>query len=208
MNRTLIHRVVVLAAAAGAVHIVAVVAVEGLALSALTTALAASIVFALIVAAGPVRRAAILFREDDGREMTPVVLRLAKASAIFVPILIAVLLVLWPMTAIFGPVAGFYCAPAISWRIEIAVFGAFVISMLKYMAARFRYANALDVLIYASLFWIAPFYGFFSAPYFLGINIVVPCPGRQMVEIALAGAAMAIASTLGQAIGGFLSGRR
>lgn len=208
MNKTLIHCAVFLAAAAGAVHIVVLVALEGLALSALTTALVASIVFVVVTAAGPVPRAATVCREDHKQDMVGVVSRFSKASVIFIPALIAVLIVLWPMTAILGHAADFYCSPAVPWRIEIAVFGALVISMLKYMAGRLRYANALDVLIYVSIFWIAPFYGFFSAPYFLGLNLVTLCPDRQMLEVVLAGAAMAVTSALGERIGAFLYGGR
>jgi len=157
MNKTFIHRAAFLAAAAAAVHIIVLIAVEGLALSLLTAALAASVVFALVIAAGPIPRTATVRREGHKQDMASVVSRFTNASAFFVLALIAVLIVLWPMTAIFGHAADFYCSPAVPWRIEIAVFGAFVISMLNYMACRLRYANALDMLIYVSLFWIAPF---------------------------------------------------
>jgi len=147
MNRKLIHRVAFLAAATGAVHIIVLIAVEGLALSPLTTALAASVVFALVIAVGPIPRTATVRRDGHKQDMASVVSRFLKASAFFVLALIAVLVVLWPVTAVFGHAADFYCSPAVPWRIEIAVFGAFVISMLKYMAGRLRYANALDMLV-------------------------------------------------------------
>lgn len=205
MNRTLIHRAAFLAAAAGVVHVIVLVAIDGLALSPLTVALAATVAFALIIAAGPIPWTATVRREGHKRDMANVVSRISKASAFFVLALIAVLVVLWPMTVILGQAADFYCSPAVPWRVEIAVFGAFVISILKYMARRLRYANARDVLIYVSLFWIAPFYGFFSAPYFLGMNLVAPCPDRKILEVVLAGAAMAVASALAEVVGAFLS---
>jgi len=205
MNKTLIYRGAFLAAAAGAVHIVVLVAVEGLALTPLTAALAASVVFALVIVAEPIPGTATMRREGHKRDMARTVSGYTNASAFFVLALTAILVVLWPMAAIFGHAADFYCSPAVPWRIDIAVFGAFVISMLKYMAGRLRYANVLDVLIYVSLFWIAPFYGFFSAPYFLGMNIVTPCPDREILEVVLAGAAMAAASTLAELVGAFLS---
>lgn len=206
MDRTLIHSGVFLATAAGAVHIVVLVAHKSLALAPLTTALAASIVFALVFAAGPVPWPATACSKDHQRDQVGVVSRVSRASAIFTTALIAVLVVLWPMTAIFGHAAEFYCSPTVPWRVEIAVFGAFVISLLKYMASRLRYANALDILIYVSLFWIAPFYGFFSAPYFLGMSIVTPCLDRQILEVIFAGAAMAVGSVVGERIGAFLYG--
>lgn len=207
MNKTLIHRAAFLAAAAGSVHIIVLISAEGLTLSPMTAALAATVVFALVIAAGPISRTVTVRRKGYKPEMASVVSRIWKASTTFVPALIAVLIVLWPMTAIFGHAADFYCTPDVPWRIEIAVFGAFVISMLKYMAARLRYANSLHMLIYVSLFWIAPFYGFFSAPYFLGMNIVAPCPDRQILEIVLAGAAMVMAAGLAESVGAFLSAR-
>jgi hypothetical protein len=208
MNKTLIHCAAFLAAAAGAVHIIVLISVEGLALSPLTAALAASIVFALVTAAGPVPRNATVRHEGLKPIIATIFSHISKASAIFVPTLIAVLIVLWPMTAIFGHATDFYCTPAVPWRIEIVVFGAFVISMLKHMAGRLPYANTLEILIYVSLFWIAPFYGFFSAPYFLGMNIVAPCPDRRILEIILASAAMVMASALAEAVGAFLRSRK
>ena len=208
MNKTLIYRAVFLAAAAGAVHIIVLISVDGLELLPLTAALAASIVFALVIAVGSSLRTATVRREGHKPKMANVVSRISKSSVNLVPTLIAVLVVLWPVTAIFGHAADFYCVPAVPWNIEIAVFGAFVISMLKYMTAPLPYPKFLEMLIYASLFWIAPFYGFFSAPYFLGMNIVTPCPDRQILEIVLASAAMVIAAALAETVGAFLSARK
>jgi hypothetical protein len=174
MTKALIQRGAFLAAAAGAVHIIVVVAVEGLTLSALTSALAASIVFALVIAAGPVPRAASVRSDDHKRDAADVVSHLLKASTFFALVLIAILVVLCSITAIFGRVADFYSSPAVPWRIEIALFGAFVISILKYLANRLHYANALDMLICLSLFWIAPFYGFFPHPTFSGSTLWCP----------------------------------
>jgi hypothetical protein len=67
--------------------------------------------------------------------------------------------------------------------------------------SRLCYASALDILIYVSLFWIAPFYGFFSPSCFVALNIVRPCPGRQLIEVLLAAAAMAVACALAEAVG-------
>jgi len=39
------------------------------------------------------------------------------------------------------------------------------------------------------------------------MNIVTPCPDREVLEIVVAGAAMAAASTLAEVVGAFLSKR-
>ncbi len=208
MNKTTFHRAAALAAAVTAVHVVVLIAVKGLALPLLAAALAASIVFGLVIATEPTPQAQTEHYDGHMSDIARAVSRSSKASAFFVLALFAVLIVLWPITAIFGQAADFYCSPVVPWRVEIAVFGAFVISILKHMAWRLRYANTLDVLIYLSLFWIAPFYGFFSAPYFLGISILASCPDRQVLEVVLAGAAMAVASALAEVIGAFLSESR
>ena len=99
--------------------------------------------------------------------------------------------------------------PADGMRATVGASSMTLGGLLKHMAHRLRYANALDVLIYLSLFWIAPFYGFFSVPYFLAVNIVMPCPERQLIDVLAAAVAMALAYVLAETTGTFLSkGRR
>lgn len=201
----MIRRALLLAAAAGAAHTLIVGAIEGLGLAAVTAALAASVAFALINSIGPSLRVRPAGHTTPGTEASATVSQLTIWSASLVTALVTVLVALGLATMIFGQMADFYCAPAVPWRIEIAIFGAFAVALLKHLAHRLRYANALDVLIYVSLFWIAPFYGFFSPAYFLALNIVTPCPGRQLIEVLLAAAAMAVACALAETVGTFLS---
>ncbi len=207
MTTTLTHRAAFMAGAAGVVHVVILITTAWLEFSLLTGAFAASVVYALVVGSGPAPQAATARRDDHSRELADVARRICKSAGLFILTLIAVLGVLWPTMAAFGQSADFYCSPAAPWRIEIAALGAFVISMIRCMSSSLRYTNVVDMLIFASLFWIAPFYAFFCAPYFLGLNILTLCPDRDVLDVVLASAAMILASALGNSIGDFLAGR-
>ena len=151
-RRIMIRRALLLAAAAGVAHVLVVGAIDGVGLSTLTAALAASIAFALINSIGPSPRGGSGVHGIHATEASATLWRLTVSTASLVTAFIAILAVLGLATVILGPMADFYCAPAVPWRIEIAVFGAFAVALLKQMAHRLRYANALDVLVYVSLF--------------------------------------------------------
>jgi hypothetical protein len=51
------------------------------------------------------------------------------------------------------------------------------------------------------LLWIAPFYGFFHAPWFLAQSLAIPCEGRPSAQSAIAAAAMLLATLAGQQLG-------
>lgn len=88
------HRAAFLAAVAGVVHVIVLVTIEGLALSHLTVALAASVAFALVITAGPIPWTATVRREGHKRDVVNIVSHISKASAFFLLALIAVLVVL------------------------------------------------------------------------------------------------------------------
>lgn len=61
-------------------------------------------------------------------------------------------------------------------------------------------------LVLLALLWIAPFYGFFSAPLFLGVSLNTLCPGRPIVTLVLAALGMRVGEQAGLAAAGWLSG--
>lgn len=73
----------------------------------------------------------MLHRNNHNRDFAGVISYISKSGAFFVLTLIAVFVVLWPIMAIFDHAADFYRSPAVPWRIEVAAFGALVLSMLK-----------------------------------------------------------------------------
>jgi hypothetical protein len=48
-------------------------------------------------------------------------------------------------------------------------------------------------MIDLAFFWIAPFYGFFHAPWFLAQAIVIPCDGRPLAQAIIVMLGMVIA---------------
>jgi hypothetical protein len=68
--------------------------------------------------------------------------------------------------AVFPGIADFLCEPLVFWRISIALFGAFAMSWLATGVA-LRSFKLAGLMIHLVFFWIAPFYGFFHAPWFL-----------------------------------------
>ena len=85
------------------------------------------------------------------------------------------------------------------WRIEIALFGSFGVAYVTSMARRRRRAWAAYPLALVALLWIAPFYGFFSAPLFLGVSLNTMCPGRPIVTVVLAALGMRAGEQVGLA---------
>ena len=52
-------------------------------------------------------------------------------------------------------------------------------------------------LTLVALLWIAPFYGFFSAPLFLGLSLNTMCPGRSLATIVLVTLGMRVGEKVG-----------
>lgn len=100
-----------------------------------------------------------------------------------------------------------YCSPGIPWRVEIAVFGGFAVGLLETMLYRRERTTALGPLIYLGIFWIAPWYGFFSPPLFVGEAFAYRCAGQSLLLVALAFGAMAIANLGGSRLGVWLQSR-
>jgi hypothetical protein len=111
---------------------------------------------------------------------------------------LAVTMGLWAMAAIIPAIDRFVCEPAVPWRFSIAIFGAFGMSWLS-GAMRIRVPHARTGLaIHAAFFWIAPFYGFFHAPWFLAQTIILPCEGRSLPQAAIVALGMAVATVAGR----------
>ncbi len=109
---------------------------------------------------------------------------------------------LWVVASVFPASRDFLCEPLVPWRVSIAIFGAFGTNWLA-AAAKPRAEFPPGPMIYLGFFWIAPFYGFFHAPWFLAQAVALPCEGRPFTQVVVAGIAMAVA-----AVGGHWTARR
>ena len=102
--------------------------------------------------------------------------------------------------AVFPGIPDFLCEPLVPWRISIALFGAFAMSWLATGVALRSQFKLAGLMIYLAFFWIAPFYGFFHAPWFLAQTIVVPCAERPFAQAMIAAFGMALAAHVGHRI--------
>lgn len=112
----------------------------------------------------------------------------------------------WLIGRAIGTGATFYCEPLVPWRIEIALFGSFGIAYFTAMARLRDRAWAGYPFAALALLWIAPFYGFFSAPLFLGVSLTAMCPGRPMVSVILAAVGLRVGERIGLAAARWISG--
>ena len=104
------------------------------------------------------------------------------------------LLGLWGIAKIVPATSRFVCQPLVPWNFSIALFGAFGMSSLS-AATRFRGPHVrAGLMIHLAFFWIAPFYGFFHAPWFLAQTLALPCDGRPLTQAIIVGTAMAVAA--------------
>lgn len=163
----------------------------------LLTALVATLVFAGISLAYG-RRTGALVGPSPGRRPKSVV-----ADAV---VLVSVGAGGWLMGRVFGTGAAFYCEPLVPWRIEIALLGSFGVAYVTGMAGQRGRAWAGYPLAVLALLWIAPFYGFFSAPLFLGVSLTAMCPGRPIVSVILAALGLRVGEQVGLAAARWLSG--
>jgi hypothetical protein len=113
----------------------------------------------------------------------------------------------WLIGRVVGTGAAFYCEPLVPWRIEVALFGSFIGGYLTVMAHARHLAWAVYPLTMIVLLWIAPFYGFFSAPLFLGVSLNTLCYDRPIPTVLLAVLGMLIGERVGSAVAGWMSGR-
>ncbi len=94
----------------------------------------------------------------------------------------------------------FVCEPLVPWGISIVVFGAFF-SVWMAASISLRTANSsMHWLIPIMLSWIAPYYGFFHAPWFLAQSVVVPCSGRPITQCLISAVAMIVAALAGKRV--------
>ena len=120
-------------------------------------------------------------------------LNLSQAGVHVVSFL-AALLGLWGIVKIVPATSSFVCEPLVPWQFSIAIFGAFGMSWLS-AAARLRIPHGpAALMIHLAFFWIAPFYGFFHAPWFLAQTVVARCDGRPLMQAFVVGIAMAVAA--------------
>jgi hypothetical protein len=113
----------------------------------------------------------------------------------------------WVIGRVVGAGAAFYCEPLVPWRMEIALFGSFVAGYFTVMAHAHHLAWAVYPLTMLALLWIAPFYGFFSAPLFLGISLNTLCSDRPLPTVLLTALSMLVGEWVGSAVAGWMSGR-
>jgi hypothetical protein len=112
----------------------------------------------------------------------------------------------WLSGRALGTGAVFYCEPLVPWRIEIALLGSFGVAYVTGMAGQRGRAWATYPLAVLALLWIAPFYGFFSAPLFLGVSLTAMCPGRPIVSVILAALGLRVGEQVGRAAARWISG--
>lgn len=112
----------------------------------------------------------------------------------------------WLIGRALGTGATFYCEPLVPWGIEIALVGSFGVAYLTGMARQRGRAWAAYPLAVLALLWIAPFYGFFSAPLFLGVSLTAICPGRSIVSLILAALGLRVGEQVGLAAARWISG--
>ena len=109
---------------------------------------------------------------------------------------------LWAVVSALPASHDFLCEPLVPWRISIALFGAFAMSWLARAVALRAPAERMSLLIFLAFFWIAPFYGFFHAPWFLAQTIASPCADRPVIQSLVAAAVMVIAAEAARRLAG------
>ena len=181
--------------AALAAHIVVVGLTDWINPAPLLTALAATLVFAAVV----VLNNALRSRDGPGTWSEPQSVQLVAVGLALAGIFAGV----WVIGRFTGNGAEFYCTPLVPWRIEIALFGSFAVGLLTAVPRSHKLAWAVYPLTMIAFLWIAPFYGFFSAPIFLGVGLNTPCPDRPMSTVLLVGLGMLVGGRLGAAVAGW-----
>ncbi|HXJ77172.1 MAG TPA: hypothetical protein VMS64_00655 [Candidatus Methylomirabilis sp.] len=163
----------------------------------LLTALVATLAFAGI---------SLAYRRRVGAVVGPAPRRLAGIVLANAVVLVIVGTGAWLTGRVLGTGAGFYCEPFVPWRIEIALFGSFGVAYFAAAVRQRRLARAAYPLAVLALLWIAPFYGFFSAPLFLGLSLNTMCAGRPIVTVVLAGVGMCVGEQLGLTAANWICG--
>jgi hypothetical protein len=105
---------------------------------------------------------------------------------------------LWGIVNIVPATGVFVCEPTVPWHVSIAIAGAFGMSWLTTAAKPRMSPDYAGLMIHLAFFWIAPFYGFFHAPWFLAQAIVIPCDGRPLTQAIIFMLGMVIAASAGR----------
>jgi hypothetical protein len=111
---------------------------------------------------------------------------------------LAAMLGLWGIVNIVPATGVFVCEPLVPWHVSIAIVGAFGMSWLTTAARPRMPPDQAGLMIHLAFFWIAPFYGFFHAPWFLAQAIVLPCDGRPLAQAIIVMLGMVIAASAGR----------
>ena len=111
---------------------------------------------------------------------------------------LAALLALWGLANKVPATSSFLCEPLVPWHVSIAIFGGFGMNWLAEATKLRRIYDRSELMIHLAFFWIAPFYGFFHAPWFLAQAVALPCEGRPFIQTIIVGLAMAVAAFGGQ----------
>ena len=110
---------------------------------------------------------------------------------------LAAMIGLWSVVTILPAVGIFVCEPLVPWKLSIAIFGAFSMSWLS-SGMRIRVPHMrTGLVIHVAFFWIAPFYGFFHAPWFLAQTLIRPCEDRLFLQAIIVVLGMAVAMVAG-----------
>ena len=112
----------------------------------------------------------------------------------------SVLLALTLLSQIAPTKVQFVCEPLVPWGISIVVFGAFFSAWMAASISLRTTNSSMHWLIPIMLSWIAPFYGFFHAPWFLAQSVVVPCSGRPITQCLIGAVAMIVAALAGKRV--------
>ncbi len=111
---------------------------------------------------------------------------------------------LWVVVSALPASRDFLCEPLVPWRISVALFGTFAMNWLARAAALPAPKERAAPFILLAFFWIAPFYGFFHAPWFLAQTIASPCADRPLIQSLVVAAGMVIAAEAGQRLADWL----
>jgi hypothetical protein len=104
---------------------------------------------------------------------------------------------LWVVVSVLPASRDSLCEPPMPWRISIALFGAFGMNWLARAAEWRAPTQRASLFIFLAFCWIAPFYGFFRAPWFLAQIIASPSADRPLVRSLIVTAGMGIAAQAG-----------
>ena len=131
-------------------------------------------------------------------ELTSGILAMWGLTSLVAGAMLAALMIVAPQGA------RFVCEPLVPWRISIPMFGAFFSAWLSAGISIRAPGSRYQCLIPITLCWIAPFYGFFHAPWFLAQSLVIPCPGRPLAQVMIAAAAMAVMALAGARVAAWM----